>query len=553
VGLERSAFEKARSHYKPSLPKALASGDCVLVEMPEQTARIKAEDQQAIREWFQHSLGKAAVSIEAGNGQLPSSPLTVGVVLSGGQAPGGHNVIAGLLDALKAMNPECRLLGFEGGPIGVITDKCHELTPGLVDGYRNTGGFDMIGTGRDKIEGPDDLAKCRAVLTGRHVNALVIIGGDDSNTNAALLAEYFLDNGVPIQVIGVPKTIDGDLRNHRIEMCFGFDTAAKTYAELTGNICRDCLSAKKYWHVIRLMGRAASHITLEVALQTHPNVAIISEEVEHKHMTLAQVVAQLVDVICRRAAAGKNYGTIVVPEGLLEFLADMKQLIEELNLLLGTDEAYIQSLPDHSERAQHVNTKLTASTAQAYASLPESIQEALLRRDNHGNVPLSQIETDKLLIDLVSDQLRLLQAKGQFAGRFTALSHFLGYEGRCTPPSNFDSTYAYALGHAAVQLIRGGLTGYTVAATGLTGPPEEWVMGGVPVTSMLNVEIRGGKEKPVIKKTLVDLEGKPFRTFAQARDRWAMADAYLLPGPIQYFGPPEICNAVTKTLVLEHS
>lgn len=545
-----SLLDKARSAYQPKLPRVLTQSDLQLVEEPGVAGAVA----EKIRTLFPHSSGMELVRVAAGKGNLTSAPLTVGVVFSGGQAPGGHNVIAGLLDALKAANPESRLIGFLGGPIGMVKNKWKEITPELVDEYRNMGGFDLIGSGRDKIEKADDLAACRKTLEALKASAVLIIGGDDSNTNAAMLAEYFLKENAGIQVIGAPKTIDGDMKNQFIETSFGFDTAAKVFSELVGSICRDAESACKYWHFVRLMGRAASHVALEVALQTHPNLTIISEEVAAKNMTLKQVVDQIVDAVCRRAAAGKNYGVVVIPEGLLEFLSDVNGMIGELSTILGDKEkeTYLKSLPDQSERFQFLNNEFTPHAAQVYGSLPESIQDVLLLRDKHGNVPLSQVETEKLLIDLVGDRLRYLTERGEFKGKFSPLAHFFGYEGRCVQPSNFDADYCYALGYTAAQLIRGGKTGYTVSARNLAAGSTEWVMGGVPVTSMLTIEMRKGKPKPVIRKALVELSGMPFQTFAEARDSWVEGDDYEFPGPIQYWGPAEVCDALAKTLELEH-
>ena len=543
-----SALQKARASYQPKLPPALRAGNVkVVLGAPTESA----SDQEEIKKLFPHTYGQPVATLAEGDGSLSTAPLKVGVVLSGGQAPGGHNVIAGLFDALKAANPESRLFGFLKGPGGIIKGKYEELTSDVIDRYRNTGGFDMIMSGRDKIEKPEDLAACKANLEQMGLDGLVIVGGDDSNTNAALLAEYLRAQDCPTCVIGVPKTIDGDMKNAQIETSFGFDTAAKTYSELIGNIERDATSAVKYWHFIRLMGRAASHVTLECALQTHPNITLISEEVQAKGTTLAEIVDYIVDVVVKRAAAGKNYGVLLVPEGLVEFIPDIKVMIDELSTILGRDEQYLRSLPDHSERAQYLNTQLTAESAQVYNSLPVAIQEVLLTRDSHGNVPLSQVETERLLIDLVSDKIRLMKARGETEAKFSPLSHFFGYEGRCAAPSNFDADYTYSLGYAAAHLIRGGLTGYTVNVQNVTKPVDQWVAGGTPVTMMLNLEKRKGKMVPVIKKALVDLDGKPFKVFAENRDKWALEDHYIFPGPIQYFGPAEVCDAPTMTLALE--
>lgn len=547
----KSPLQQARASYQPKLPPALRTGR-ITVQLGEPTE--PAADQEEIRKQFPHTYGQPIVRLVEGGSSLSMKPLKVGVVLSGGPAPGGHNVIAGVFDALQSANPDSKLYGFLKGPGGVIKGKYKELTADIIDQYRNTGGFSMIMTGRDKIEKPEELEACRRNFEEMQLDGLIIIGGDDSNTNAAVLAEHLRSVGSPTCVIGVPKTIDGDMKNEMIEASFGFDTACKVYSELIGNIARDALSAVKYWHFIRLMGRAASHVTLECALQTHPNVALISEEVQTKGITLEQIVDNIVDAVVKRAQQGKNYGIALVPEGLVEFIGDMKTLIDELSAILGVEEQYIHSLPDHSERVQYLNTKLSDHSARVYGSLPQDIQAVLLRRDSHGNVPLSQVETERLLIDLVSDRIRLLQAKGEAKEvKFSPLSHFFGYEGRCAAPSNFDADYAYTLGYAAAQLVHANLTGYTVYVRNLTRSADEWEAGGVPVTMMLNIEVRKGKPTPVIKKALVDLDGKPFRTFADIRKRWAIEDDYRFPGPIQYFGPSEVCDAPTLTLQLERS
>ncbi len=545
-----SCLQKARAAYQPKLPAALRSGK-IKIEMGAPTE--PATDQEALKQLFPFTYGQPIARVVAGDDSLKPTPLKVGVVLSGGQAPGGHNVIAGLFDALKAANPDSRLFGFLKGPIGVIKGKCVELTAETIERYRNTGGFDMIMSGRDKIEKPEDLAACKANFETMGLDGLVIIGGDDSNTNAAILAEYLKANDCRTGVIGVPKTIDGDMKNEHIETSFGFDTAAKTYSELIGNIQRDATSAVKYWHFIRLMGRAASHVTLECALQTHPNITLVSEEVKDRCTTLEQIVGYITDVVVSRAAAGKNYGVLLVPEGLVEFISDIRTMIDELSAILGTDEDYLKSLTDHSERVQYLNGQLTAYSAKVYNSLPADAQEVLLKRDSHGNVPLSQVETERLLIDLVSDRIRHMKAQGETEAKFSPLSHFFGYEGRCAAPSNFDADYCYSLGYTAAQMVRAGLTGYTVAVQNVTKPAEEWVAAGVPVTMMLNMEARKGKRVPVIKKALVDLDGKPFETFAANRVDWALNDCYVFPGPIQYFGPSEVCDAPTITLSLEKS
>ncbi len=545
---EISVLQKARARYQPKLPKALRS-DRLKIELGEATESVA--DQGEIKWLFPNTYGQPIARISEGKSNLSDAALNVGVVLSGGQAPGGHNVIAGLFDALKAANPDSRLFGFLKGPGGIIKGNSKELTAEIIDEYRNTGGFDMIMSGRDKIEKPEDLAACKLNFESMDLDGLVIIGGDDSNTNAAMLAEYLRAHGAQTKVIGVPKTIDGDLKNEHIEASFGFDTAAKTYSELIGNICRDATSAVKYWHFIRLMGRSASHVTLECALQTHPNVAVISEEVEANGTTLEEIVDRITDVITRRAAAQKNYGIVVVPEGLPEFITDIKAMIDELSALLGKEEKQIQKIESHAERVDFVKGKLSEHSAAVYGSLPPDAQETLLKRDSHGNVPLSQVETERLLIGLVSDKIQKLKADGKTNAKFSAQAHFFGYEGRCAMPSNFDADYCYSLGYGAAQLLRGGLTGYTVSIQNLTKPADQWIAGGVPVTMMLNMEVRKGKSVPVIRKALVDLNGAPFRYFAANRERWATYDNYVYPGAIQYFGPSEVCDAPTITLAFE--
>lgn len=544
-----SALQKARAAYEPKLPDALRHGR-IRIDLGAPTEPDTHKDE--IRGLFPNTYGQPVAAIVEGEGNLSTAPLRVGVVLSGGQAPGGHNVIAGIFDALKAANNESGLFGFLKGPGGCIKGKYRELTAETIEPYRNTGGFDMIMSGRDKIEKPEDLAACKRNFEEMDLDGLVVIGGDDSNTNAAVLAEYLRAQGSKTCVVGVPKTIDGDMKNEQIEASFGFDTASKTYSELIGNICRDATSAVKYWHFVRLMGRAASHVTLECALQTHPNITLISEEIQEKGTTLQEIVDYIADVVVRRAKAGRNYGILVVPEGLPEFINDIKTMIDELSTILGKDEAYIRGLPDQTERAQYVSTQLTDRSARVYNSLPISAQEVLLKRDSHGNVPLSQVETERLLIDLVSDRIRLMKSRGEAEGvKFSPLAHFFGYEGRCAAPSNFDSDYCYSLGYTAAQLLRANLTGYTVNVQNLTRPSGEWVAGGTPVTMMLNIEMRKGKPTPVIRKALVDLSSAPFVRFAEQRDSWALGDEYVFPGPIQYFGPSEVCDAPTITLALE--
>lgn len=550
MAAETSALQRARSAYQPKLPGALKGGS-IAVKFGDPSH--PETDQDEIRSLFPNTYGQPIVKIEAGNGVLKSDPLTVGVVLSGGQAPGGHNVIAGLYDALKAANSQSKLYGFLKGPGGVIKGKHAEITDQMVAEYRNTGGFDMIMSGRDKIEKPEHLKTCRENFEKMGLDGLVIVGGDDSNTNAAMLAEHLKTEGCRTVIIGVPKTIDGDMKNEMIEASFGFDTACKVYSELIGNIARDATSAVKYWHFIRLMGRAASHVTLECALQTHPNITLISEEAQAKGTTLEEIVDYITDVIVKRAEKGRNYGVLLVPEGLPEFISDIKVMIDELSALLGKEEDYIYGLPDHSERAQYISGQLSAPSAKVYNTLPVDIQRVLLKRDSHGNVPLSQVETERLLIDLVSDKIRRLNEGRDEKDRykFSPLGHFFGYEGRCAAPTNFDADYTYSLGYTAAQLVRAGLTGYTVMVQNLTKQSDEWVAGGVPVTMMLNMEARKGRSVPVIRKALTDLDAPPFKKFAENRESWALNDEYTFPGPIQYFGPSEVADRTTETLALE--
>jgi pyrophosphate--fructose-6-phosphate 1-phosphotransferase len=547
---DTSALQQARAAYQPKLPQALRGGE-VRVEFGAATAPSTHADE--IRALFPHTYGQPIVTLAPGAGNLRTEPLNVGVLLSGGPAPGGHNVIAGLFDALKAANPASRLFGFLKGADGVIKGNYRELTAEVIAPYRNTGGFDLIMSSRVKIESPKDLAACKKHLEDLGIDGLVVVGGDDSNTNAAVLAEYLKANGSGAVVIGVPKTIDGDMKNDQIDTSFGFDTCARTYSELIGNIERDAVSSVKYWHFIRLMGRSASHVTLECALQTHPNIALISEEVAAKGTTLDEIVTYITDVVVRRAAAGKDYGVLLVPEGLVEFIPDLKAMIDELSHVLGKHEAYLHGLADHSERVQFLNEQLTAPSAKVYGSLPEDAQEVLLRRDSHGNVPLSQVETERLLMDLVADRIALMKAEGKTQAKFSPLSHFLGYEGRCAAPSNYDADYCYSLGYAAAQLVRAGLTGYTANVRNTVRPADEWVAGGVPVTMMLNMERRKGAPTPVIRKALVDIGGKPFQEFASNREAWALEDRYVFPGPIQYFGPSEVVDRPPYTVLLEKS
>ncbi|MEW5814182.1 MAG: diphosphate--fructose-6-phosphate 1-phosphotransferase, partial [Spirochaetota bacterium] len=478
----------------------------------------------------------------------------IGVVLSGGQAPGGHNVIAGLFDALKKGSPASKLFGFLGGPAGILEDKAIDLTARYIDQFRNTGGFDIIGSGRTKLEKEEQFDKCIEVCNNRAISALVIIGGDDSNTNAALMAEYFSRKNAGISVIGVPKTIDGDLKNEHIETSFGFDTATKTYSELIGNIARDANSAKKYWHFIKLMGRSASHICLECALQTQPNYAVISEEVENDQQTLDQIITEIVDIIVKRSENRENFGVVLVPEGLIEFIPEIGKLISELNNLLAAHEPFFKTLNTFERQSEWINKNLSKDSSYAFSTLPNDIQRQLLMdRDPHGNVQVSRIETEKLLIELVEARLLELKNEGRYKGKFSPQSHFLGYEGRSAFPSNFDADYCYSLGYNAFMLIASGLTGYISAIKNLSKPADEWSAAGIPLTMMMTIEQRSGKLKPVIKKALVELDKKPFRLFAGKRADWGLKTSYIYPGAIQYFGPPEVCDQPTITLSLEHN
>lgn len=545
-----SPLQKARAAYQPKLPKVLAEfGSAVSASEGAPTKSIG--DQDEIKALFPNTYGLPVVTFE---GKADNTPAAVkaGVILSGGQAPGGHNVIAGLYDGLKKLNAENELYGFLGGPSGLIDNEYIKFEDDLINDYRNTGGFDIIGSGRTKLEKEDQFDKVIENCKGLGITALVVIGGDDSNTNACMLAEYCMKKESGIRVIGVPKTIDGDLKNEWIEASFGFDTATKVYSELIGNIQRDANSAKKYWHFIKLMGRSASHIALECALECRPNVAIISEEVAEKKKTMREIVLEIATVVKKRADEGKNFGIALVPEGLIEFVPEMKRLITELNDLLADNAAYFDTLGD-DDKLQYVNSHLNADTSQAFSSLPGSIQmQLLMDRDPHGNVQVSRIETEKLLIDMVGDTLREWKAKGTYKGKFSAQAHFFGYEGRCAAPSNFDADYCYSLGYTASALIGAGKTGYISSVRNLTKPADQWIAGGIPLTMMMNLERRHGKDKPVIKKALVELDQKPFHTYASHREDWAIKDEFLYPGPIQYFGPSEVCDQPTVTMKLEH-
>ena len=545
--MEKSALQICRSAYSPKLPKGLRGGVSIKEGEPTQSVG----NQEEIKALFPNTYGMPLVEFVPGDSKEKAEPINMGVILSGGQAPGGHNVICGLFDELKRINPASRLYGFLMGPGGLVDHKYIEITSEIVDEYRNTGGFDMIGSGRTKLEENEQFEKGLLIIRELGINAIVIIGGDDSNTNACVLAEYYAAHNYGVQVIGCPKTIDGDLKNDQIETSFGFDTACKTYAEVIGNIQRDANSARKYWHFIKLMGRSASHIALECALQCQPNVCIVSEEVEAKNMTLDDIVTYIAGIVAKRAANGNNFGTVLIPEGLIEFIPAMKRLIAELNDLLATAEA-----AEHEGAAQRawILSKLSAENAAIYESLPEGVARQLtMERDPHGNVQVSLIETEKLLSEMVAVKLAAWKAEGKFNGKFAAQHHFFGYEGRCAAPSNYDADYCYALGTSAAELVANGKTGYMAIVKNTTAPAEEWIAGGVPITMMMNMERRHGKMKPVIRKALVDLEGAPFKAFAAQREAWAEQTAFVYPGPIQYWGPAEVCDRCTMTLALEQA
>ncbi len=546
-----SILQKFRFQYSPKLPAVYENGcKAVALSFGEPTESI--DNQKELKEIFGNTYGKPIAQAVSGENPEAGVKRRVGVVLSGGQAPGGHNVIAGIFDALKDLNADSELFGFLKGPAGILDDKKVPLTRDIIDTYRNTGGFDMIGSGRTKIEKENQFARALEVCQKNSIDALVIIGGDDSNTNAALLAEYFVEQNAAIQVIGIPKTIDGDLKNEYIEISFGFDTATKTYSELIGNIERDANSAKKYWHFIKLMGRSASHICLECALQVRPNVAVISEEVNEKKTALNDIVEHIAEVVKIRSEKGENFGVVLVPEGLIEFIPEVGTLIRELNDLLAGNESYFNSLHTFEDQSEWVNKRLSKDASYVFSSLPNNIQRQLLMdRDPHGNVQVSRIETEKLLIEMVDDRLNEMRSQGVFQGKFSTQSHFFGYEGRCAFPSNFDADYCYSLGYNALVLIANGLTGYISSVQNLAQPAEEWIAGGIPITMMMNLERRHGNDKPVIKKALVKLDGKPFQEFAAYRDEWSTTTSYTYPGAIQYYGPKEICDKVTETIRLE--
>ena len=542
--MEKSALQKARAAYQPKLPKALQGAVKVKLGAPTQSVG----NQEEIKKLFPNTYGMPIVEFEPAT-EANTTKMNVGIILSGGQAPGGHNVITGLFDQIKKLNPENRLFGFILGPGGLVDHHYMELTKDIIDEYRNTGGFDMIGSGRTKLEKVEQFEKGLEIIRQLDIKAIVIIGGDDSNTNACVLAEYYAAKNYGVQVIGCPKTIDGDLKNDQIETSFGFDTACKTYSELIGNIERDCNSARKYWHFIKVMGRSASHIALECALQTQPNICLVSEEVEAKEQSLDDIVTYIANAVCVRAAEGNNFGTVIIPEGLIEFIPAIKKLIAQLNDVLALPEA--KGL-NSEEQIAFVKAHISAENLAVFNSLPEGVARQLaLDRDPHGNVQVSLIETEKLLSSMVAVKLDEWKKAGKFTGKFAAQHHFFGYEGRCAAPSNFDADYCYALGTSAAQLIANGKTGYMAIVKNTTAPAEQWIAGGVPITMMMNMEKRNGEMKPVIRKALVELDGAPFKTFAAQRDKWAKDTCYVYPGPIQYWGPTEVCDQPTKTLALE--
>jgi len=545
--MTKSPLQIARASYQPKLPTALHGN----VAVKDGSITESVADQAEIKKLFPNTYGMPLLIFEQGE-KKSYSAINVGVILSGGQAPGGHNVICGLFDGLKKLNSASKLYGFLDGPIGLVEHKYIELTEKIIADYRNTGGFDIIGSGRTKLEEEWQFEKGQEICKQLDIKAIVIIGGDDSNTNACVLAEYYKQKNAGIQVIGCPKTIDGDLKNEMIETSFGFDTACKVYSEMIGNIQRDANSAKKYWHFIRLMGRSASHITLECALQSQPNICLISEEVEAKNLTLDDIVNDIVKIIVNRSTYGLNFGTVLIPEGLIEFIPAMKVLIAELNEMLADNDDF-NAMSGDDERREYVKGMLSPNSCNIFRSLPKGIAKQLtLDRDPHGNIQVSLIETEKLLIEMVAKRLAQLKAEGKYKGKFSAINHFFGYEGRCAIPSNFDADYTYSLGNTASVLIYEGKTGYMASIRNLTKPAAEWISGGVPITMMMNMERRSGKMKPVIQKALVRLDGEPFKFFEAYREKWADAISdYIYPGPIQYFGPTEVCDQPTRTLLLE--
>lgn len=547
--MEKSALQIARASYQPKLPAGLRGNVSIKEGEPTQSVG----DQEEIKKLFPNTYGMPLVEFVPTDEKKEYAPMNIGIILSGGQAPGGHNVICGLYDELKKQNPANKLYGFLMGPGGLVDHKYIELTDAIIDEYRNTGGFDLIGSGRTKLEKESQFESGLEIIRQLGIKAIVIIGGDDSNTNACVLAEYYAAKNYGVQVIGCPKTIDGDLKNDQIETSFGFDTACKTYSEVIGNIQRDANSARKYWHFIKLMGRSASHIALECALQCQPNICIISEEVEAKNQTLDDIVTYIAEIVAKRAAKGNNFGTVLIPEGLIEFVPAIKKLIAELNeVLIDPDKHEPRVFADAETQIAFVKSHIAKDNLATLESLPENVARQLcLDRDPHGNVQVSLIETEKLLSEMVGNKLAAWKAEGKYNGKFSALHHFFGYEGRCAAPSNYDADYCYALGTSAAQLVSNGKTGYMAIVKNTTAPAEQWIAGGVPITMMMNMERRNGEMKPVIKKALVRLDGAPFKEFASHREEWAENTCFVYPGPIQYWGPTEVCDQCTKTLALE--
>ncbi len=547
-----SELQIERRKFQPVLPDAIKNG-AAQVNVRKGNPTQSVADQKKVKDIFPNTYGLPEITfVKGSNPSLKKKAVKVGVVLSGGQAPGGHNVIAGLFDGLKKANPKNVLIGFLGGPSGILNNKYKVITSQLLADYRNTGGFDIIQSGRTKIETDEQFLATKENCLKEKLDALIVVGGDDSNTNAALIAEYAKKQNLAMSVVGVPKTIDGDLKNKYIETSFGFDTATKIYSELVGNICRDVNSAQKYWHFVRLMGRSASHITLEVAFKTQPNIALIGEEILAKKMTLAKVIDYIASIIVKRSQDGKNFGVALVPEGLIEFIPEMKELISALNDTLAANSEALSEFSSLEDKKEFVFGKLPAKLSSLMKSLPAGIaSQLMLDRDPHGNVQVSLIETEKLLIEMLHKKLSALKKQSKYKGKFSAITHFFGYEGRCGTPSNFDANYCYALGYNAAILALNGLTGYLSSVRNLTKPSKQWICGGVPLTMLMNVERRHGKDKPVIQKALVDLNGKPFKAFTQNRDNWAATESYVFPGPIQYFGPPSVTDLTTKTLAYE--
>jgi len=549
--MDLSPLQRARYEYQPKLPSILREAIDQVVPVKGEATQSSSHQEQ-IKALFPNTYGLSKISFENGNNEDIKKKINVGVILSGGQAPGGHNVISGLFDAIKKANPESKLYGFKGGPSGIIEDNTMEITADYLASFRNTGGFDIIGSGRTKLETIEQFELAKNTCQKHDISAVVIIGGDDSNTNAAVLAEYFLQQKANIQVIGCPKTIDGDLKNDAIEISFGFDTATKTYSELIGNIERDANSAKKYWHFIKVMGRSASHIALECALETQPNVCLISEEIEENKTSLSGVVDYISTIVANRGNKGLNFGVIIIPEGLVEFIPEVKALIDELNDLLAKKADDYSKFTKTEDQINFILNNVSLESKEVFSILPSSIQmQLLMDRDPHGNVQVSRIETDKLLIEMVSKKLDEMKKEGSYTGKFSAQNHFFGYEGRCAFPSNFDADYCYSLGFNAFMLIASGLSGYLSSVKNLSAPASQWVAGGIPITMMMNMEQRHGEQKPVIKKALVELDGKPFNYFKAHRDQWAIDTCFTFPGAIQYYGPESVCDLTTRTLALE--